>query len=63
MPARDQSFQEVLAAAIDDLLANGFDSMERIERWTRELRAAAERSSDQPSAAHVRFASSGRGLR
>ena len=49
MPARDQSFQEVLAAAIDDLLANGFDSMERIERWTRELRAAAERSLVSPA--------------
>jgi len=48
MPARDQSFQEVLAAAIDDLLANGFDSMERVDRWTRELRAAAERSLVSP---------------
>lgn len=45
MPVRDpRSFREVLSAAIDDLVANGFDSMERVDRWTRDLRAAAERS-------------------
>jgi hypothetical protein len=42
VPVND--FQTVLNAAIADLLANGFDSAERVQRWTRELRAAAERS-------------------
>ena len=41
---RQQSFQELLAAAIADIADHGFDSIERIERWTRELRVAAERS-------------------
>jgi len=44
MPDRLRSFQDVLAAAIDDILANGFDSQERIDRWSRALRAAAEGS-------------------
>lgn len=44
-----RSFQEVLSAAIDDLVENGFDSMERVARWTRELRAAAERSLISPA--------------
>lgn len=43
MTERPRSFQEVLSAAIDDMLANGFDSIERVDRWTRELRMAAER--------------------
>jgi hypothetical protein len=41
-------FRTVLAAAIDDMLANGFDSVERIQRWTRELRDAARRSMVSP---------------
>lgn len=41
---RPQTFQEVLTAAIDDLMLHGFDSVERVERWTRELREAARRS-------------------
>jgi hypothetical protein len=45
MPSRKpQTFQEVLAAAIADLVESGYDSAERIERWMRELRLAAERS-------------------
>lgn len=43
MPERPLTFQETLAAAIEDMLANGFDSEERIARWVRELRNAAER--------------------
>jgi hypothetical protein len=39
-----RSFRETLDAAIADLVENGFDSMERVERWTRDLRFAAERS-------------------
>lgn len=38
------TFQKVLTAAINDLVENGFDSMERVNRWTSALRAAAERS-------------------
>jgi hypothetical protein len=49
MADRPQTFPEVLAAAIDDLVENGFDSMERIDRWTRELRLAAERSLVSPA--------------
>lgn len=41
-------FQEVLSRAIDDMLANGFDSVERVQRWLRELRAAADRSMVSP---------------
>ena len=46
MPAGD--FYSVLTAAINDLVESGFDSVERIEKWTRELRAAAERSMISP---------------
>jgi hypothetical protein len=38
------SFQQVLSAAIADLLEHGFDSIDRVARWSQELRAAAERS-------------------
>lgn len=48
MAERLQSFQEVLSAAITDLIENGFDSAERVERWTRLLREAAERSLIRP---------------
>jgi hypothetical protein len=34
-------FYEVISAAIADLSEHGFDSQERVERWMRELRAAA----------------------
>lgn len=47
MPERG-TFQEVLSAAIQDMLDNGFDSVERVQRWTRELRAAADRSMVAP---------------
>ena len=39
--ATGQSFYEVLTAAVDDLAEHGFDSVERVERWTAELRLAA----------------------
>lgn len=38
-----KSFQQTLAEAIRDIADNGFDSQERIDRWLRELRIAAER--------------------
>ena len=40
----DKSFQDVLAEAIADIVENGFDSQERIDRWMRALRIAAERT-------------------
>ena len=39
-----ESFKEVLDAAVDDLLAHGFDSQERVDRWLRRLREAANNS-------------------
>lgn len=44
MPDRLKDFQQVLTEAVNDMAEHGFDSVERVERWTRELRAAAERS-------------------
>jgi hypothetical protein len=41
---KQQTFQDVLAAAISDLVTHGYDSAERVEKWVRELRMAAERS-------------------
>lgn len=49
MPDRLKSFNEVLTDAVADLVANGFDSMERVQRWTRELHLAAERSLISPA--------------
>lgn len=49
MPDRLKSFNEVLTDAVADLVANGFDSMERVDRWTRELHLAAERSLISPA--------------
>lgn len=40
---RSRSFHDVVAEAIRDITENGFDSQERIDRWLRELRIAAER--------------------
>lgn len=39
-----RSFQDVLSDAIEDVTLHGFDTVERIERWKRELRQAAEAS-------------------
>lgn len=48
MPDARQSFQDVLNAAIADIADHGFDSMERIDRWTAALKAAAEQSFPDP---------------
>lgn len=37
-------FQETVSAAIDDMLANGFDSIERVNQWMQRIRMAAQRS-------------------
>lgn len=38
------AFDAVLSQAIDDLMAHGFDSQERVDRWLRLLREAARNS-------------------
>lgn len=43
MPVRDR-FQQVLSEAIDDMLLHGFDSVERVQHWTRQLQEAAKGS-------------------
>jgi hypothetical protein len=48
MPDRLKSFQETLTEAVSDLAEHGYDSAERVARWTRELRDAAERSLISP---------------
>lgn len=35
------TFQKVITEAVSDLIENGFDSAERVEKWMREIRAAA----------------------
>ena len=37
-----RKFNKVVSDAIADILANGFDSMERVERWQERLRRAAQ---------------------
>jgi hypothetical protein len=36
-------FERILAEAVEELMETGFDSMERVEAWTRKLREAARR--------------------
>lgn len=43
MPA-PRTFHEVLTAAVNDFIENGYDSQERLEYWLAELQAAAMRS-------------------
>lgn len=45
-PQRD--YFATLTAAINDLVANGFDSMERVNYWAEEIRKAAERTMAPP---------------
>lgn len=39
--ARRRTFYETIAAAVQDIEAHGFDSMERVEHWMRLIREAA----------------------
>lgn len=48
MPTPKQTFYDVLTAAVEDLAENGFDSVERVERWTRALRLAAVGATTRP---------------
>lgn len=45
MNAAYQKFQRILTEAINDMVEHGFDSVERVERWTENLRAAAVEAS------------------
>ena len=38
------TFYETLTAAVADVLAHGFDSQRRIDRWMEKIQAAAKRS-------------------
>ena len=42
-PAKPQTFNEVLAAAVEDLAVRGFESQEQVSFWLAKLRSAAER--------------------
>lgn len=48
-------FYSVLSAAIDDMLAHGFDDIERVNAWTRKIREAAERSLIRPESLEQRL--------
>ena len=48
MAERLKDFQTVLTEAVADMADSGFDSTERVARWTRALREAAERSMISP---------------
>lgn len=54
MPSKDD-FYSVLSAAVDDLTENGFDSIDRVERWARLIRIAAERSLVAPESLEERL--------
>lgn len=55
-----RSFYDVLTAAVSDFTANGYDSIERLAYWVREIREAAIRSMVSP---HVLEESLGRTFR
>jgi hypothetical protein len=38
------TFYDVISAAVKDLTEHGFDSVDRVQRWIQEIRAAAERT-------------------
>lgn len=48
-PGPHRDFFNTLTAAINDLVEHGFDSMERVNYWTEELRKAAERAAADPA--------------
>lgn len=53
---RQKSFYEVVTEAVADFTEHGYDSPERLERWMRAIRAAAERDaiSDEMLTASLR---------
>ncbi len=44
MAGPQRNYYDTLTAAINDLVAHGFDSMARVEFWSGEIRKAAERT-------------------
>ncbi len=53
-----KSFQDVLAEAVGDIVEHGYDSVERVDRWMREIRMAAEASLISPASLEQRLADS-----
>lgn len=51
-----KSFDEALAAAVADIVEHGFDSQDRLDRWVRELTAAADRFIAAKAARDARLA-------
>jgi hypothetical protein len=47
-PGPQKEFFAVLTEAINDMVAHGFDSMDRVRYWTEQIRLAAERASADP---------------
>lgn len=45
---REPSYYDVLTAAVEDMLENGFDSAERVSMWMDRLKAAAQRTLKAP---------------
>jgi intein/homing endonuclease len=55
MPKSGDDFYSVLSAAVDDLTEHGFDSIDRVEKWARLIRIAAERSLVAPESLEERL--------
>lgn len=51
MAGSQREFFETITRAVNDLVEHGFDSMERVNYWTEEIRKAAERSRVPPERA------------
>ncbi|MDE3023911.1 MAG: hypothetical protein KGI54_19000, partial [Pseudomonadota bacterium] len=47
-----KTFHELLTEAVRDIAEHGYDSQERLDRWMRRLRDAAEQ--DTPSVEELR---------
>jgi len=51
MPQTDrQRFYDTVRAAVADIAAHGYDSAQRVERWLRLIRDAAEKAASSPEA-------------
>lgn len=48
-PGPHREFFQVLTNAINDMVANGFDSMDRVSFWTSQIEAAARAASADPA--------------
>lgn len=48
-PSGGSTFYEVITAAVNDLIQNGFDSLDRVEFWITRIRSAASRGMVAPA--------------